>query len=68
MRDEVWTLPLAGSFQVRPPSEVVNNYEAIKAWMIDIGIAVAVLVGVITLLGIAYTAGKKWWKRRKENP
>lgn len=51
--------------QLRPPDEVISNYEIIKAWAIDIGIAVAVLVGVGTLIGMAWTTYKKRRARRE---
>jgi len=54
-------------YQVRAPSEVLTNFEAIREWLILIGIFVAVLVGVFTLIGMAIVVTRRWWKKRKEN-
>ena len=54
-------------WQVKPPSELVTNFEAIREWLIFVGIIVAVLVGVFTLIGMAVVVTRRWWKKRKEN-
>jgi hypothetical protein len=48
-------------WQVRPPEEVITNFDAVKEWAIIIGIGVAILVGVATLIGMGWAA----FKRRK---
>ena len=51
-------------FTISPPDQVIDNYEAIKAWIIDIGIGLAVVIAFITLAG--WKAYKK--ARERRNP
>lgn len=50
-------------YQVQPPDQVITNFEAIREWAIFIGIGVAVLVGIATLIGMGLSA----WKKRKRD-
>jgi len=49
------------------PSEVIENLDAIKEWLIFLGLVLAVLIGIWTLGSMAWKAGKKALHRRRNN-